>query len=297
MTRAAAAAPALLLDGGASTAEFLLGGLAPDGGFRGPGGRSDLYYAVFALSGLDALGAEIPREAVAGWLDVFGDGAGLDLVHLASLIRCLACLGLPGEGELSAALLARVEGFRSSDGGYAPAAGVERGTCYASFLALAAREDLGAAADRPDELAAFVESLRSFDGGFANSAEIPLSTVPTTAAAAVTLRRLGRPAGEPAARWLIGCARPQGGFAAHPLAPEADLLSTAVALHALGAMEFPHPDENRQAVSFVQRCRRGDGGFAAGPGAGPADSEHTFYGLLALGHSAQAGGKGSASGL
>jgi hypothetical protein len=47
---------------------FLHGQLAPDGGFRGRDGNSDLYYTVFGLEASVALDADIPRRRVADYL-------------------------------------------------------------------------------------------------------------------------------------------------------------------------------------------------------------------------------------
>jgi hypothetical protein len=69
-------------------ARFLLGQFNPDGGGRGRNERSDLYYTVFALQGLAALGVRPPWEAVRPYLAASGDGSRLDLIHLASLVRC-----------------------------------------------------------------------------------------------------------------------------------------------------------------------------------------------------------------
>jgi hypothetical protein len=54
------------------------------------------------------------------YLRRFGDGAGLDFVHLACLARCLA--GMPAEAageDLRRRIAARIEAHRTPDGGYA----------------------------------------------------------------------------------------------------------------------------------------------------------------------------------
>src|SRR5437762_3079233 len=68
MLQVARLAPKLLGDAVDSVATFLLGQLNPDGGFKDRAGNSDLYYTVFGIEGLFALGAyqylrfEIPNS-------------------------------------------------------------------------------------------------------------------------------------------------------------------------------------------------------------------------------------------
>ena len=71
---------------------FLRERVNPDGGFQDRAGASDLYYTVFGLDALIALQEPLPVEQTAAYLDRFGDGAGLDFVHLACLARAWAAL-------------------------------------------------------------------------------------------------------------------------------------------------------------------------------------------------------------
>src|SRR6185436_574417 len=104
----------------------------------------DLYYTVFGLEGLLAFG-EDPPPATRHYLEGFGDGASLDLVHLTCLTRCWASVAPGGcTPDLSAAMLRHLETFRSRDGGYAASRDADEGTVYACFLALGAAEDLKA---------------------------------------------------------------------------------------------------------------------------------------------------------
>src|ERR1051325_2801867 len=110
-----------------------------DGGFQDRGGKSDLYYTVFGLDGLLALQAEIPLARTAAYLKSFGDGDGLDFVHLCCLARAWATISQQTGMEFSptsAEIVRRVESFRARDGGYHPMRGSESGTAYAAFLAV-----------------------------------------------------------------------------------------------------------------------------------------------------------------
>ena len=101
---------------------------AADGGGVDRDGRSDLYYTIFSLAGLQALQAEAPVEKVEVFLRGFGDGVGLDFVHLGALARCWAAIGLEKMPDrLADALLARMERHRSHDGGYDSDAGSAQG--------------------------------------------------------------------------------------------------------------------------------------------------------------------------
>ena len=112
----------------------------PEGGFRDRGGRCDLYYTVFGIDACLALRMDPGADALNRWLERFGTGEGLDLVHLCSLIRCRAFTGFP-EGH-ARALGRRLDAFRAPGGGYRPG-GTPHATAYAGFLARGARQDLG----------------------------------------------------------------------------------------------------------------------------------------------------------
>ena len=125
MLRTAAAAKNLLpRDSSDLVVDFIRSQLNPDGGFRGRAEKSDLYYTVFALQGLRALGATVSIKDVENYLRAQQDGTALDLVHLSCLARCWANLSeeLPGQ-QLPQKILSRIETHRSSDGGYGNATG------------------------------------------------------------------------------------------------------------------------------------------------------------------------------
>ena len=73
---------------------FLHGTAAPGGGYVNRGGRRDLYYSSFALDALVALDALDPQApqiiATREWLEGYGTGDSLDLVHRCCLARAWA---------------------------------------------------------------------------------------------------------------------------------------------------------------------------------------------------------------
>src|SRR5688572_23639864 len=148
-----------------------------DGGFKDRKGQSDLYYTVFGLDAFAALQQPLEGRRVRAYIESFGDGAGLDFVHLCALARSWAALerrfpnrlgpaqsehagfavGAPMVGANRDALLQRLATFRARDGGFHPTPNSTRGTAYGAFLGLAAYQDLGVPLPEPMEL---VRSLK-----------------------------------------------------------------------------------------------------------------------------------------
>jgi prenyltransferase beta subunit len=279
-------APRLLGDSADLVREFFRRQISSKGGGFDRDGRPDLYYTIFALVGLQALDAEIPRDKVEAFLQAHGDGANLDFVHLCGLARCWSIVGkerMPqGSDE---ALLQRIETFRKPDGGYDGDLKPGHGTPYGAFLALGAYEDLGR---QPPDCLKMIQSLKNFetpDGAWSNARDARAGTTNATAGAVTLIRHLGFPLNERVGAWLLAQAHPQGGFLAAPGAPMPDLLSTATTLHALAAMDRPLPDEiHERCLDFLDSLWDASGGFHGHWADDYLDSEYTFYALLALGH-------------
>ena len=283
MLQVARLSPTLLGDAADLTAGFLSTRLNPDGGFQDRDGASDLYYTVFGLEALTALRRDLPAAEVRRYLEGHDDLSALDFVHTACLARCWADIGAASEAPAEA-LLARLESYRTPDGGYSPTDGASHGTAYGCFLALGAYEDLGATLDDPERLPACLAALRAADGGYGNQPGVPMGLTPPTAAAVTVLRRLSRPAAREAAEWLRDRHLPAGGFCASPSTPIPDLLSTATALHALTGAHVPLEPLREPCLDFVDSLWSNTGGFYGSWGDDVQDCEYTFYALLALGH-------------
>lgn len=178
MLQVARLAPKLLGDSADLVREFVLNQQNSDGGFNDREGRSDLYYTVFGLDSLIALQVFAPLDPVRRYLEGFGDGTRLDLVHLCALLRSWAAVShrepplfhprwggqppaaarfaaRPPGGELadehkplpllvsqSIEIVRRIEQFRTADGGYSVGNDRRFGTVYGCFLALGAYQDL-----------------------------------------------------------------------------------------------------------------------------------------------------------
>jgi prenyltransferase beta subunit len=274
-------------------AEFVLGRRAAEGGFRGRSRAPDLYYTMFALQCLDALGGPGAPAGLAPYLDGFGQGDGLDLVHYACLVRCRAMLG----GARGGALVdprARIESFRAADGAYALQPGATRGTAYGAFVAVGLYQDLGLEVPAPATLLAAVRGFRTGDGAYANGPS-PLGTTPATAAAVCVCHVLAGAADEAAVEWLLARFR-RGGACASPLIPMPDLLSTATALLALALVSRAAAAPSGPVVRFIESLRRPDGGFAGHALDRGSDVEYAFYALLAAGALCDGAPEGGAAG-
>jgi prenyltransferase beta subunit len=284
MLQVARLAPRQLGESRDLVAAFLRSQLNDDGGFQDRTGHSDLYYTVFGLEGLVALQEPLPVGPVAAYLRTFGDGPGLDLVHLACLARCWASLSRELDGVPAAGILARLEAHRSRDGGYAPARDAPDGTAYASFLALGAYQDLRQPLPHPARLAEAVTRLRARDGGYSNRPDEPHGITTVTAAAVAALRTLDAPIDPALGVWLLDRCHASGGFFAAPQAPVPDLLSTATGLHALTLLQVPLAGLQEPCLDFVDSLWTNRGGFYGSWLDETLDCEYTYYGLLALGH-------------
>lgn len=258
----------------------------PDGGFRDRDGDSDLYYTSFAVDALTALQADLPGASLSAFLDAQGDRLDeLDFVHLCCLARSLSALdGPPVPPARLAGIHSRIERYRSADGGYNQGEDEETGSAYACFLAYGAYADHRLSLPDPEGVGRCLDSLRCGDGAWANDVELPVPNVPATAAA-VTLCRNLRLAVPPATpQWILNAWHPSGGFLPFPGAPMPDLLSTAVALHALDGLQAEFSGRKEAMLDFVDSLWTAAGGFHGTWDDEEFDIEYTYYGLLALGH-------------
>ena len=248
MLQVARLAPKLLQDAAEPVAEFFRSRFNDDGGARDREGKSDLYYTVFGLEGLIALQQELP-DRTRLFLENFGDGESLDLVHLCCLARCWAALKEPAPD-----LAGRIESLWN------------RNRIYHSFLAYGALQDLGR---RP-------EPFEVKDGS-------PAETTPTTAAAVTLLRQMRAPVPDEFGKRLLDRAHPDGGFRATKDAPMPDVLSTATALHALAGMQVSFSHLQEKTLNFLDTLWTGRA-FCGNWSDDEQDCEYTYYALLALGH-------------
>jgi len=263
---------------------FLRERLNPDGGFQDRAGVSDLYYTVFGLDALIALQDELPVAPTAAYMEGFGDGAGLDFVHVACLARGWAALRRQPDSACVDGLLARIEACRGDDGGYATMPAAPHGSAYGAFLAMGAYQDLGRTLPDADGVLTSLRGLRAADGSYGNHPGLPSGNTPATAAAVLVMRHLDAPQDREAGMWLLDRCHTSGGFFASSATPVPDLLSTATALHALSTLHLPISGLSEPCLDFVDSLWTNRGGFFGTWADDAADCEYTYYALLALGH-------------
>ena len=286
MLQVARLAPKLLGESAALVEAFLRSRMTPEGGFLDRNDKPDLYYTVFGLEGLQALLIDPSKKAdVRPWLTSFGDGERLDFVHLCCLARCWANAGLDDLPMASREALAlRIEAFRCADGGYHQAPGRSKGSAYGCLLAWGAYQDLGGLPPEPWRMAECMGGLRTPDGAWSNEPNVPVGSTTATAAMVALHRHLDMAPPAEAVDWLMRQCLPNGGFLAFPVAPLPDLLSTAVALHALDAVQADFSRLKEPCLDFVDSLWDATGGFHGNWTDDMLDCEYTYYGLLALGH-------------
>ncbi len=285
MLQVARLAPKLLGESAKLVADFVGSKLTAAGGFAGRDGRPDLYYTVFGLEAMLALQLEPPPDKVARYLGASATADSLDFVHACSLARCGAALQRSFFGDAARLGLAgRINAFRTPDGGFHGAPGRTHGSAYGALLAWGALSDLDAPLSEPERLLDSLRSLRLEDGSFANERGIAQGTTSATAAALTLGRHLQEPPPEQCGAWLLRQQHASGGFLATPRAPLPDLLSTAVALHALDGLQIPFEEYRELCLDFVDSLWSAEGGFHGHWADDDLDVEYTYYGLLALGH-------------
>jgi len=283
MLQVARLSPKLLADAAPLVGDFVRGQMNADGGFNDRAGASDLYYTVFGLECLMALRADLPASTVIPYLQMFGEGVGLDLVHLACLARCWADVSKTPP-ENAGTIAERIEKHRSADGGYNASIGAKYGTVYGTFMAMGAYQDLKLTMPEPEKILDCMVANQTEDGAYANHPEMPVGLTAATAAAATMLRQLQQPVDQRVGEWLMERVHRDGGFLAAPQAPIPDLLSTATALHALAGLQVDFENIKEGCLDFIDTLWTPRGSFFGHWGEDILDCEYTYYGLLALGH-------------
>jgi prenyltransferase beta subunit len=286
MLQVARLAPKLLGDATPLVKEFLESQAGDTGAFGNREGAPDLYYTVFGLEGLSALQVSIPKaDALRSWIVAEAQNSRLDFVHLCSLVRSAASLGNNVfTEEERRGLVERIEAYRTPDGGYHGTPGKSQGSAYGCLLAWGSYADLSLELPDTGSLIACIQQLQTGDGGFANEPRLPFGSTTATAAAITLCRHLGEKLPSDTGDWLLRQHHPSGGFLAAPGAPIPDLLSTAVALHALDALQVPISHLKESCLDFVDSLWSAGGGFHGNWTDDHLDCEYTYYGLLALGH-------------
>jgi len=268
-----------------SLERFFLSRHNADGGFRGKGPQSDLYYTGFAVLALLAMEIPFDQDKTVRFLESFEDGSGLDLSHLAVLVR-LSTLMKPDfhNSSLHSQFEEKLRAFKTPDGGYSHLVGQSAGSAYGCFLAMGICEDLQLSlSDITPPMVSFLSTLYNSDGGYLNETAIPVTSVPSTSASLVTLDLLGQKDHLRSVEWMFSNMDDSGGFRVIQYAPVPDLLSTAVGLFSLSVIRADVSPIRAKCRAFVESLWDDEIGFRPNPVDRWSDCEYTFYGLLALG--------------
>ncbi len=276
-----------LAESASLVAEFLESQLNPCGAWNDRDSSPCLYYSVFGLESNLALQSPVDLDRLLQWLETFsGDTGDIDFVHLTCLARCLANYPeSPSVETLREQVAAAIQNFESDDGGFHAEPNRTTGSAYGCFLALGASQDLKMPdLVSTDKLIGCLRSLEARDGGFGNEPGRPVGNTPASAAAITVLRCLEQPASKKNFKWLLSRAHKEGGFYATPTAPLPDLLSTAVALHALSSSTLDLRPIVEPCLDFIDSLWTNSGSFYGNWTEQVLDTEYTYYALLALGH-------------
>jgi len=267
-----------------------------DGGFRGRGGKSDLYYTAFALRGLVVLGNDE--------MDVFDRAAqflrdqrsrSVGVIDLISLVFAAQMIeGVLGESVFGnteppwqQATVAALEKLRRDDGGYAKSDEGHASSTYQTFLIALTYDLLELRLPDGDRVREFLLRQQRPDGGFVEIGVMRRSGTNPTAAAVGALRLLDRQLDAElrsrVAEFLLGNVTSEGGFRANTQIPIADLLSTFTAFQSLADVGALDQIDTAAASGYVHSLQQPSGGFLAAAWDDAVDVEYSFYGLGSLG--------------
>jgi prenyltransferase beta subunit len=285
MLAAANSAAITLADSAQLVVQFIQSRQNSDGLYTGRSPESDIYYTLFALENLTALGQPTQNFDLAQHLLSTTDPHKLDLVNLASLTRTL--LSLTGDvipADFIKVINAQLKTFRRPDGGFVNTESEKTSSAYSSFVATALYQDIQIEIPEPKRLIDCINLLKTSSGGFNNEPSATAASTTATAAAITTLHHLNATVTRDSIDFLSAQLTPAGGFLASPNTPIPDLLSTATALHAMAAVSEPIDDIAELCLDFIDSLWSPQGAFYGNWADNTLDTEYTFYGLLAIGH-------------
>lgn len=244
----------------ASIREFVKSNHTQSGGFTDKAGKPDLYYTLFGFYLAEALELVelfptmrkyVEREIIQG--NIKG-------VHL----HCAAIL------SVRLGITAFPPGYFRKKIRKSLRTQTKQQPAYSVFLNLLSSWYLS------DYAGIFLtgRKLRKLNG----NSSLP---APVTAALLVLQKSFNKPVSE-LEKNLMAFYSAHGGFKATKAAPVPDLLSTAVALYALGFAGYDLRIIKPDCLNYTDSLFL-DGGFGSNPLDPDPDIEYTFYGLLALG--------------
>ena len=101
MIKAVSRSKAVMEDSISSVANFLTASINPDGGFKGRDKQSDLYYTVFGLEALIALGGTFPRNKIFNFIQIkISNRASNYLIRFIDSILFSSLLSIPSNSSI-----------------------------------------------------------------------------------------------------------------------------------------------------------------------------------------------------
>jgi hypothetical protein len=250
-------------DAQAEAETFVRKGQDKSGAFYDRAGIPDPYYSLFGFFLAEAAGMKYVLPALKAYVNIHPE-----LGHDSLVNRCCMALIARGTGEKKLPGFTRWPGILK----HLISGSGNMGTSYQLFLVFLALDAYGF------NNRLFRSMLRPFLSRHFNDYEVPC---PVAAASLVLNLQLGGKTDAGIQR-LSDLFDEEKGFRAFPDAPEADLLSTAVALFALHLAGADLRPYKPACLSLIQD-NYDTGAFLAGNGDFEKDTEYTFYGWLALG--------------
>ncbi len=263
--------------------------------FNDRSGRPDLYYTAFGLACAAALGLKLENtDNISRSLSGIRKDV-LDLVHLKAAVQTenmLKLLAVPGfmrktvleyasGGAGAETKNVLVNLLKNAPDSAFPNA--DRNSPYSLFLGITAYQDCALKTDVFEDAVSTLDSYRAADHPYAysNMRGGAVSLNPTLAAIHVK-RIFSLKIADETVDFLRGSQLADGGFKASSSAPAPDMLSTALALFTLRALNAEPKYDPR---GFIDSHCLENGSFTATDleSDGQSDTEYTFYGLLASG--------------
>lgn len=267
---------------------YLLSQLNSDGGFKNRNGESDIYYTLFGLLSLKALGFDAPKSC-SKYLKSFNSIQKLNFIDSLALLNSKKLLkkyifNQFKEYSIIKLLLGTAENFRSKDGGYNHLTESEAATtAYGCYLAAISYEYTIVKLPLSNKLHASLQKLRLADGSYSNISDEDSGSVNATSAAISISSNITKIELLESIFWLMSNINFDGGFKATKTTESSDLLSTAVALYSISSRSRVKLKNKKRIYEYINILWNENGGFCSSIFDNQADSEYTFYGLLAIG--------------
>jgi geranylgeranyl transferase type-2 subunit beta len=248
--------------------EYIASRQMPDGGFAGRVPGSDVYYTDF---GVRAAALLDPRcEVLTGVHQYLRT---LD-PRPRCVVECFNRLNI-------VRILGRFQRDCDIDtDAVAAAVPAQPDGVYEVFLVALCHELLGRTAPPTADL---VRPMQRANGGFSDlddDAETAQTNATAAAIAVLDMQdALDDETAEAAAGFLIAAQTGDGGFRAHPTAPEPDLLSTFTAVLSLSWLDRLRRADTAAVGRFLQSLSTKKGGFRASKSDKELDVEYAYYGV------------------